>query len=225
MAPQCISPQKQPICSITAALAASTIRAMENGTSFVRVLGIGHLAAATRLHLQHLRLRASDTDRWIDAGGSERAALFLACSDFENIVSRRALAARARADHSTILFACLRSHGARVGPLITPVATESAFAYHLTRSWDFSPAIYSPLPTHGVDTRATHLARIGASFIIRELAKFLVDRVTEIDPPVSHGIYRGQGFPEVDAGTLVASHDDWREAAGLPVRSWHPAAI
>ncbi len=38
-------------------------------------------------------------------------------------------------------------------------------------------------------------------------------------------IYRGQGFPEVDAGTLVASHDDWREAAGLPVRSWHPVGI
>ncbi len=198
---------------------------MENGTSLVRVLGIGHLAAAVRVHLQHLRLRASDMDCWINAGDSERAALFLACSDFANIASRRALTERARADHSTILFACLRGRSARVGPLITPVASHSSFAHHLTRSWDFSPETFPPPQTHSPDTRVTHLAQIGATFVIRELAKFLFHRITKIDPPICLEMYSDQGFPEVNAGTLVASNDDWRELARLPARTWHPAAI
>jgi hypothetical protein len=198
---------------------------MENGNSFVRVLGIGHLAAAVRLHLQHLRLRASHVDCWSNAAGSERAALFLACSDFENITSRRALTERALADHSTILFACLRGRSARVGPLITPVATDSSFSHHLTRSWDFSPETACHPLSHSTDTRLTHLAQIGATFVIGELAKVLFDRVTKIDPPLYFGMCVSQGFPEVDAGTLVASRDDWREAAHLPPRTWHPATI
>jgi len=198
---------------------------MENGTSLVRVLGIGHLAAAVRLHLQHLRLPASHVDCWSNAAGSERAALFLACSDFENITSRRALTERARADHSTILFACLRGRSARVGPLITPVMTDSSFAHHLTRSWDFSPETARELLSHSTDTRLTHLAQIGATFVIGELAKVLFDGVTKIDPPRYFGMSPHQGFPEVDAGTLVASRDDWRELAHLPPRTWHPAMI
>lgn len=190
----------------------------------MRVLGIGHLAAAIRVQLQHMRRPASNMDYWIRSStDSERAALFLACSDFENISSRRALTERAKADHTTILFACLRGRSARVGPLITPVATESPFAYHLTRTWDFSPETdYEPL-SHLTDTRVTHLAQIGATFVIGELAKFFFDRVSKIDAPHCVGMY--QGFPEVDAGTLVVCHDDWQETARLPARTWHPAGI
>ena len=195
----------------------------------MRVLGIGHLAAAVRLHLHHLRLPASHMDCWSNsAASSERAALFLACSDFENITSRRALTERARADHSTILFACLRGRSTRVGPLITPVLTDSPFspfAHHLTRSWDFSPETAFDPPSHSTDTRLTHLAQIGATYVIGELAKFLLDRVTKIDAPPSFDMSLGQGFPEVNAGTLVVGHDDWREAAHLPPRTWHPATI
>jgi hypothetical protein len=216
----CMSRQIQQICSVPLPRLASTIPRMEN--SHVRVLGIGHLAAAVRLQLHHLRLPASHMDCCIN---SERAALFLACSDFENISSRRALTERARADHSTILFACLRGRTARVGPLITPVTTDSSFAHHLTRSWDFSPEAARRLQTHTPDTRLTHLAQIGATFVIGELAKFLLDPVTKIDAPPYLEISLGQGFPEVDAGTLVASRDDWREAAHLPPRTWHPAMI
>lgn len=192
---------------------------MENGASFVRVLGIGHLAAAVRVRLQHLRLYASDMDCCIN---SERAALFLACSDFENTSSRRALTALTRADHTTILFACLRGRSARVGPLVTPLPTDSPFPHHLTRSWDFSPETARQPYSHPGDTRLTHLAQIGATFVIGELAKFLSHRVTKNDPPTRFGIYPAQGFPDVDAGTLVASFEGWREAGRLPVRSWHP---
>ena len=199
---------------------------MENGTSLVRVLGIGHLAAAVRLHLQHLRLPASHVDCWSNAAGSERAALFLACSDFENITSRRALTERARADHSTILFACLRGRSARVGPLITPVMTDSSFAHHLTRSWDFSPETARELLSHSTDTRLTHLAQIGATFVIGELAKIMFGQVTKIDSPTSYfSDWLSQGLPELHAGTMVATRDGWREAAHLPLRTWHPAGI
>jgi hypothetical protein len=199
---------------------------MENGKSFVHVLGIGHLAAAVRLQLHHLRLSVSLVDC---LNNSERAALFLACSDFENITSRRALAERARADHSTLLFACLRGRSARVGPLITPVSTHSPFAHHLTRSWDFSPeTAFEPLSL-STDTRLTHLAQNGATFVVGELAKVLFWQVTKIDAPTPFGMYGdggGQGFPEVDAGTLVVGFEDWREAAYLPLRGcWHPAGI
>jgi hypothetical protein len=198
---------------------------MENGNSFVRVLGIGHLAAAVRLHLHHLRLPASHMDCCIN---SDRAALFLACSDFENITSRRALTERARADHSTILFACLRGRSARVGPLITPVSTDSSFAHHLTRSWDFSPETELEPLSHSTDKRLTHLAQKGATFVVGELAKVLFGQVTKIDAPTYFGMNGGgggQGFPEVNAGTLVVEYDDWREAAHLPPRTWHPAGI
>jgi hypothetical protein len=197
--------------------------AMENGSSLVRVLGIGHFAAAVRVHLQHVRLFASHMDCQYN---SERAALFLACSDFENSVVRRSLAERARADHATLLFACLTGRTARVGPLITPVATDNSFAHHLTRSWDFSPATFVPHQTHATDARQIHLAQIGATFVIGELAKIMFGHVTKIDSPTSYfGEGLSQGLPEVHAGTMVAGRDDWREAAHLPVRTWHPAEI
>jgi hypothetical protein len=195
---------------------------MENGTSLVRVLGIGHLAAAVRLHLRHLRPPASDMDCLYNWKG---AALFLACSDFENTAVRRSLTERARADHATLLFACLRGRTARVGPLITPVANDTPLA-HLTRSWDFSPDICHSPQARLADTRVTHLAQIGATYVIGELAKILFGRVTKIDSPT--GYFREglpQGLPEVYAGTLVAGRDDWREVAHLPVRTWHPAEI
>ena len=155
----------------------------------------------------------------------ETPALFLACSDFENTSLRRSLTERARADHATLLFACLRGRTARVGPLITPVANDTPFA-HLTRSWDFSPDICHPPPTHPTDTRVTHLAQKGATFVIGELAKILFGQVTKIDSPLIHwSEWSPQGLPEVYAGTLVAGRDDWREVAHLPVRTWHPAEI
>ena len=189
----------------------------------MRVLGIGHLAAAVRVHLHHVRLFASHMDCQYN---SERAALFLACSDFENSVVRRSLTERARADHSTILFACLSGRTARVGPLITPVATDISLAHHLTRSWDFSPATFVPHQTRSTDTRLTHLAQIGATLVVGELAKIMFGRVTKIDSPTSHfGDWLSQGLPEVVAGTMVVRREDWREAAHLPVRTWHPAQI
>ena len=153
------------------------------------------------------------------------AALFLACSDFENTSLRRSLTERARADHATLLFACLRGRTARVGPLITPVPNDTPFA-HLTRSWDFSPAICHSPQTRPTDTRVTHLAQKGATLIIGALAKILFGQVTKIDsPPTQWSEWSPQGLPEVYPGTLVAGRDDWREVAHLPVRTWHPAEI
>jgi hypothetical protein len=197
---------------------------MEYGSSFVRVLGIGHLAAAVRVRLRHVSFPVSHMDR---RGSSERAALFLACSDFENTHLRRALAERARADHATLLFACLRGRSARVGPLIAPVATDMSFAHHLTRSWDFSPVTPASHPTLSPNTIRINLAQIGATFVVGELAKIMFEHVTEIDSP-PHTDFSGgwiQGLPEVHAGTLVAGRDDWRELAHLPPRIWHPAEI
>ncbi|MEJ0038647.1 MAG: hypothetical protein WDO68_21655 [Gammaproteobacteria bacterium] len=189
---------------------------METATTLVRVLGIGHLAAAVRVYLHHLRPPASDMDCWIN---SERAALFLACSDFENTPLRHSLTERARADRSTVLFACLHGRTARVGPLITPFPNETPYPHHLTRSWDFSPETSLQLPTHLTDTRQTHLAQIGASFIIGELAKILFDRVTKIDPPPNSS---ARNFPELHSGTLVVTRTiGWREACHLPPRIWH----
>lgn len=197
---------------------------MEHATSLVRVLGIGHLAAAVRVRLRHVSFPVSHMDC---TGNSERAALFLACSDFENTHLRRALTDRARADRATLLFACLRGRTARVGPLISPVVTDISFAHHLTRSWDFSPATLAAHPTHSSDMGKTHLAQIGATFIVGELAKIMFGEVTKIDSPntpdFSGGVF--QGLPEVHAGTLVAGRDDWRELAHLPPRIWHPAEI
>ena len=192
---------------------------MENGTSFVRVLGIGHLAAAVRLRLHHLRPYASHMDCLFNC---EPSALFLACSDFENTSLRRALTERARADHATLLFACLRGHTARVGPLITPVPNDTPFA-HLTRSWDFSPDICHAPQTRLPDTTRTHLAQIGATYVVGELAKILFWRVTKIDSPTPGGSARG--LPEVYDGTLVVEREAWREGAHLMVRTWHPAVI
>src|SRR5690242_15732020 len=148
---------------------------MEHGTSLVRVLGIGHLAAAIRVRLRHVSFPVSHMDC---TGNSERAALFLACSDFENTLSRRALVERARHDHATLLFACLRGRTAKVGPLISPVMTNISFAHHLTRSWDFRPATLAAHPTHSSDMAKTYLAQIGATYIVGELAKIMFGEVT-----------------------------------------------
>jgi hypothetical protein len=197
---------------------------MESATSFVRVLGIGHLAAAVRVRLQHVSFPVSHMDC---RGNSERAALFLACSDFENTHLRRSLTERARADHATLLFACLRGRTARVGPLITPVTTSISFAHHLTRSWDFSPAKFVAHPTLSPDMRQIDLAQNGATFVIGELAKIMFGQVTKIDSPTVTDFDEGwiQGLPEVCGGTLVVGREDWREVAHLPMRSWHPAHI
>jgi hypothetical protein len=189
---------------------------------------MGHLAAAVRIRLRYLRLPASDMDWWIN---TEPAALFLACSDFENTSFRRALIERARRDHATLLFACLKGHTARVGPLITPVANEIPVAHHLTRSWDFSPEIaHHTFPAQHTDKHLTHLAQIGATFVVGELANLLCARVTKIDSPHTNSSdLPPQGLPEVNAGTLVAtdvaSEKDWRQLAHLPTRTWHPALV
>ena len=190
----------------------------------MRVLGIGHLAAAVRVRLRQVGPFASHMDC---QGNSERAALFLACSDFENASLRRSLTERARADNATLLFACLRGRTARVGPLITPVTSDSSFAHHLTRSWDFSPEAAHARQTHSTDTRVTHLAQIGATFVIGELAKILFNRVTKIDSPNDTDFcdWVSQGLREAFAGTLVVESDDWREEARLPLLTWHPAEI
>jgi hypothetical protein len=195
---------------------------MEN--SLVRVLGVGHLAAAVRVRLQHVRRFAPHMDR---QGNSERAALFLACSDFENASLRRSLTERARADHAALLFACLCGRAARVGPLITPVASAIPFAHHLTRSWDFSPTTSGLPQTHSPDTTLTHLAQIGATFVTGELAKILFNRVTKIDSPDNTHLsdWLPQGLPEVSGGTLVVETEDWKDVAHLPPRVWHPAEI
>ena len=185
----------------------------------MRVLGVGHLAAAVRLRLHHLRPYASHMDCLYNC---ERAALFLACSDFENASLRRALTERARADHATLLFACLRGHTARVGPLITPVPNDTPFA-HLTRSWDFSPDICHSPETQRPDTRVTDLAQIGATHVVGELAKILFWRVTKIDSPDPR--VSAQGLPEGYGGTLVVEREAWREGACLTMRTWHPAVI
>ena len=203
---------------------------MENETPLVRVLGVGHLAAAVRLQLQHLRRHASDVDCWIN---SESAAPFLACSDFENTTLRRSLAERARADRSTLLFACLEGHRAKLGPLITPLSRDLLCSHYLTRSWDFSRTDTrhlfmrsTELPTHSPDTPKTHLALIGATFIVGELANLLLGRgeVTKIDSPTNLSECQPQAFPELHAGTLVAT-STWPDHAHLPTRSWHPAGI
>jgi hypothetical protein len=203
---------------------------MENGIPPVRVLGIGHLAAAVRVHLQQLRPFASHMDCWIN---SESAALFLACSDFENTALRRSLAARARADGTTLLFACLEGHRARLGPLITPLSRDTLCSHYLTRSWDFSRTDtrhrfvrIGELPPHLPDTTQTHLAQIGATFIIGELANLLLGfhDVTKIDSPTNLSQCPPQVFPETHPGTLVVS-SAWREQSHLPTRTWHPTGI
>jgi hypothetical protein len=202
---------------------------METGLPLVRVLGIGHLAAAIRMKLHHLRLDASDMERWIT---SESAALFLACSDFENTSLRRSLVERARSDRATLLFACLHGHSARLGPLITPLSRETLSSHYLTRSWDFSrtqsrrPFLWpqdSPSNTH-----AFHLAQIGATFIIGELANLmygdhtsLYDRVTKIDSPTHLDEWPVQVFPEIHPGTWVAT-ETWPDTY-FPTRLWHPS--
>ena len=193
------------------------------------MLGIGHLAAAIRVKLRHLRLHASDMERWIS---SETAALFLACSDFENTSLRRSLTERARTDRTTLLFACLQGHSARLGPLITPLSRETLSSHYLTRSWDFSrthtrPPFLWP-DDSAANTHQVHLAQIGATFIIGELANVihgdhtsLYDRVTKIDSPTYLDEWSTQAFPEIHPGTLVAT-ETWPDHY-FPTRVWHPA--
>jgi hypothetical protein len=197
---------------------------MEPNTSFIRVLGNGHLAAAVRMRLHHLRLPASDMDCTINSKTirSESAALFLACSDFENATLRRSLTERARADHTTLLFACLAGHTAKVGPLVSPFPTDTPFPHHLTRSWDFSPDTCHLFPTHTADTRRTHLAQIGATFIIGELANIMYGRVTKIESPKIETL---RGFPEIHDGTMVVVESGWEEVCGVAERVWHYASL
>jgi hypothetical protein len=185
---------------------------MDYAHSLVCVLGAGRLAAAVRVRLRQMMPPAPDVDcdnNW------NAPALFLACSDFENTALRRALGDRARVDRSELLFASLLGNSARVGPLITSYSRENLSSRHLTRSWDFSRSDIrnndsewsGALLTHTAD-RVTHLAQIGAMFVVRELTNLLfgaegtrlVERVTKIDSPTDFCQMAAQGLPEVAEG-------------------------
>jgi hypothetical protein len=222
---------------------------MEYGSSHVCVLGIGHLAAAVRVRLRHLTPLVCDPDCNINL---ERPALFLACSDFENTSLRRALGERARKDRCAIVFACLVGDSVRVGPLISSCSQHKSTSRYLTRSWDFSRRDTSMFfarggewVAHSADTRGTHMAQIGATFVVGELAKVLSDlrrslpvaRVTKNDAPTNFSEWvfaRGSAddggsdddpsFVAMTDGTLVAV-DGWQEVCGFPARTWHPGGI
>jgi hypothetical protein len=169
---------------------------MEYGNSFVCVLGAGHLAAAVRVRLRSQALLVPATNCDVN---SEGAALFLACSDFENTAQRQLLCERAREDRCAILFSCLQGDSVRVGPLFSSCSQLKSTAHYLTRSWDFSRsetrgALFGTheLLTHRADTRVTYLAQIGARFVVRELAKVwpaaqegAQGRVAENDSPTN----------------------------------------
>ena len=215
---------------------------MEYGSSLVCVLGVGHLAAAVRVQLRQLSLRARDVDCDINR---DRPALFLACSDFENTWLRRSLGKRVREDRSNVLFACLVGNSVRVGPLVTSSAKHKFSARHLTRSWDFSRRDSRVVVHTGdwvaraADMRATRMAQNGATLVVGELAKLfdaqeaaLVGRVTEIDAPTDLSEWEwlpevggGGSYETIDGGTLVAADDTWREVCRLPARTWHPVGI
>jgi hypothetical protein len=220
---------------------------MEYGSSLVRVLGVGHLAAAVRVRLGHLRPCASEMDC---ENNHERPALFLACSDFENACLRRTLSERARDDRCSVLFACLLGDSVRVGPLATPCSLQKFSAHYLTRSWDFSPGDARGLlvppgewVTHTADIRMTRMAQIGATCVVGELAKLLsvagrtrlIERVAENDSPAYFGewdlggdlpgVGSGRSFVARLDGTVVATDDAWREVCRVPARVWHPAGV
>ena len=207
---------------------------------------MGHLAAAVRVRLRHLTPLVCDPDCNINL---ERPALFLACSDFENTSLRRALGERARKDCCAVLFACLVGDSVRVGPLISSCPQHKSTSRYLTRSWDFSRRDTSVLFARGgewaarsADTRGTHMAQIGATFVVGELAKVLSDlrrslpaaRVTKNDAPTNFsqwaspsnggGSEDAPSFVAMTDGTLVAV-DGWREVCGFPERTWHPGGI
>jgi hypothetical protein len=164
-------------------------------------------------------------DCWINS-----AAPFLACSDFENASLRRSLTEQARNDRTTLLFACLHGHSARVGPLITPLSQETLSSHYLTRSWDFSRTDTShPFMCSHESPFRLHLAQIGATFIIGELANLLYgehtspyDRVIKIDSPTEWAGHSPQAFPDLHPGTLAMT-DDWQSHLPFPTRVWHHA--
>jgi hypothetical protein len=153
------------------------------------VLGAGAFAAALRVRLRALA-RPPSRKSVFENGSSDdgrslsfEPALFVACSDFENASLWPLLAERVLADDCSILFACLTQSGVRVGPLIASGALVNASLHYLTRSWDFSPydTCETNTPTCSTltsiaDRRRTGVAQIGATVVVRELAKILSRR-------------------------------------------------
>jgi hypothetical protein len=171
----------------------------------VVILGAGRLAAAVRVQLRSSSGARASLHRDTFDG---TAALFVACSDFENATLRASLTRRVTSDGAQILFASLAGRTLRVGPLISSQRLRDPLATYLTRSWDFSPmknrwgsALVAPMTSFvasrvsvspHVDIGVTQVAQIGASLVVGELAKILGtmsdlarDRdVAEIDPPL-----------------------------------------
>jgi hypothetical protein len=158
---------------------------MEHTNFQICVLGAGHLAAAVRMRLRLLSPLAAN-----DCTGVCVPDLFLACSDFENAMLRSSLAVRVGSDRSSILFACLETRAVRVGPLVS--SHDERCVRYLTRSWDFGLNNIRASVTPLADTTAMGVAQIGATIVVRELAKLLASG-TEIDSPSAEsGSWRSQ---------------------------------
>ena len=200
---------------------------MENGNFPVCVLGIGHLAAAVRVGLY--RARSAALDDWKSCEAA--SPLFLACSDFENTALRFSLARRAQKDGANILFACVSGPRFSVGPLVSN---------YLTRSWDFSLEHSSDeflcVSSPHVDTGVTQVAQIGATLLIRELAKIRLgerigatgERVAKIDSPSGEvGCERESDRCEADCDeTFVAGGVRWNVGRRVRMeRAWHPTGL
>jgi hypothetical protein len=152
----------------------------------VFVLGVGRLAAAVRVQLRSTSGSPASLHRDTLDGA---AALFVACSDFENATLRASLTRRAANDGVQILFASLTGRTLRVGPFMSSQTLREPASSYLTRSWDFSrmncmesSALVAPIRTSvasrewtspHVDTAVTQVAQIGASLVVRELANIL----------------------------------------------------
>jgi len=215
------------------------------------VLGAGAFAAAVRVCLRS-QARSGRRTSVFEYGSSDdgtslsfEPALFIACSDFENASLWPLLADRVLADHCSILFTCLTPFGVRVGPLVASGMLANSAARYLTRSWDFSPddtrETESPTCstlTSIADRRRTRVAQIGATVVVRELAKVLRPQtrlwkgVVKNDSPSGGGESRIANVAGRGNGTMVAMRGPmgWGAtlASGLgsgSPRVWLPGGI
>jgi hypothetical protein len=193
---------------------------MDRHPFHICVLGAGCLAAAVRVQLRLADLIAGDA-----TFASGETAFFLACSDFENTLPMRALRARARADRATVLFSSLLTTGVRIGPFVSSHGEASNSLRYLTRSWDFGlndirsqrNLVAHHTLTPSTDRRTTGVAQIGATLVVRELAKLLL----EMDGIPSTGCVIKNDSP-FDAGRkLPLTGDRWGWRRWW--RVWHPA--
>jgi hypothetical protein len=83
----------------------------------VKVIGSGHLAAATRVELARLGIQR-DTDCELP---SLYPPLVIACADTDEDDSLPVSARRSADEGSPLLLACLTNKGVRIGPLIEPI--------------------------------------------------------------------------------------------------------